>query len=136
MSATFRFRLQALLDYRTSIEMTLRGQAAAREKERVEAQARLNQLDRELQENDRAVDLRARALRQEHLARAIEGQQRLLRDYEETLAIATARLREAAKETMALERLRERRWKQHADAQERAEEAEFDESNARYNDIR
>ena len=134
MSATFRFRLQALLDYRSSIEVTLRAQAAARETERAEAQARLNQLDDALQENDRTTDLRGRALRQERLVRAIEGQRRVVHDYEESLAIATARLRESAKETMALERLRERRWRQHVDAQERAEEAELDESNARYND--
>ncbi|MBV9737270.1 MAG: hypothetical protein JO177_03780 [Candidatus Eremiobacteraeota bacterium] len=132
MSEPFRFRLQALLDYRASVEMTLRAQAAARDRERAEVQARLVQLDLELQENDRAADLRGRALRQEYLARAIEAQQRIAHDREEALATASVRLREATKETKALERLRERRWKEHRDDEERAEEAELDESNARY----
>ena len=112
--------------------MTLRAEAAARDRERAEVQARLVQLDLELQENDRAADLRGRALRQEYLARAIEAQQRIAHDREEALATASVRLREATKETMALERLRERRSKEHRDAEERAEEAEFDESNARH----
>ena len=112
--------------------MTLRAEAAARDRERAEVQARLVQLDRELQENDRAADLRGRALRQEYLARAIEAQQRIAHDREEALATASVRLREATKETKALERLRERRWKEHRDDEERAEEAELDESNARY----
>ena len=116
--------------------MTLRAQAAARERERAEAQARLDRLRGELQENDRTVDLRGRALREECLVRAIEGRQRLVHDHEKALTTATARLREAAKEKMALEHLRERRWKQHLDAQQRAEEAEIEESNAPYNDVR
>ena len=116
--------------------MTLRAQAAAHERERAGAQARLNQLDHELQANDRTTDLRGRALRQDYLACAIEAQRRLLHGFEEALAAATARVREATNETMTLERLRERRLKEHVAAQERAEEEELDESNARYNEIR
>ena len=125
-------RLQALLDHRSSVETKLRAEAAVHEAAQVEGKARLDILAGELKKCDRAADLRSRALREEYLQRAIASESRILQDAEAALDAARVRLREAARQRLALERLRERRWKAYLDARETAEEEELDESNLRY----
>jgi len=95
----------------------------------VVARTDLEQLIQERSRNDRAPDLRARAVREEYLGGAIDRQSRIVQDCEAALASAYERVRHAAKETMALERLKQRRLNAHREEQQRAEQAELDESN-------
>ena len=129
----FRFPLQPLLDHKYSVEATLRAQAMRCKAAVVAAHEGLNALHEQLRAGDRAQDLRARAMRQHFVTDSIHRQNRIVTDCEAALASAHLRLRDAAKETMALERLKQRRFEAHIEARERSEEAELDESNTRRN---
>ena len=127
----FRFSLQALLDHRSMIEKRFHAQATAYARALTSARAHLRALFCELQNTERSPDLRAGALRGDYLSAALRSQKRIVEDHESVLGIAQRRLREAAKETLVLERLKERRYRAYIDAIERSEDAELDDSNRR-----
>ncbi len=126
---SFRFPLQALLDHKTGIEARLRGEVASCAKACAAAQSHLRRLTEKLNLCNSGSDLRLRALHAQYLDDAIREQMRLIEKCEASLTSAQGALRSAAIQKFALERLRERRWKAHVDAQERAEESELEESN-------
>jgi len=132
----FHFSLQALLDQKAAIERALREQANRCKANFVAANQRLRRLHDDLRACDGGEDLRARALRQEYLDVSIHAQSAIVNDCEATLASAQRRLRDAARETKALEQLRQRRFDAYIDQQELAEEEELDEINLRRNLLR
>jgi flagellar biosynthesis chaperone FliJ len=131
VSAAFRFRLQALLEYKARIEDQCRREAAAAAKACGVERERLGGI---LAQLNAPVDSQAfglHSLHAEYLDRAIAAQEAVVRTCEVAEATTQERLRDAATQKLALEKLSERRRKAHAVAQDAAEQLELDETNRR-----